>query len=261
MYVVALADREPDATPPTHPARPLPRPRTHQSQDAVMTRIYPVPLDSDEPNPEPLRVGSLFAGYGGLDLAVQTVLPQSHLVWYCEHEPPTEKNPTPDQAAAAVMAHRWPGTPNLGDVTTINWSHVEPVDVLTGGFPCQDVSISGARRGMHADTRSGLWTHMANAIDTIRPGLVLIENVRGLLSAEAASNVEPCPWCLGDNGTSPMRALGRVLADLADIGYDAQWCGLPASSLGAPHGRYRIFILSCPAPDTSHQRLEASRAG
>ena len=74
-----------------------------------MTRIYPVPLDSDEPNPEPLRVGSLFAGYGGLDLAVQTVLPQSHLVWYCEHEPPTEKNPTPDQAAAAVMAHRWPG--------------------------------------------------------------------------------------------------------------------------------------------------------
>ena len=177
-----------------------------------MTRIYPVPLDSDEPNPEPLRVGSLFAGYGGLDLAVQTVLPQSHLVWYCEHEPPTEKN------------------------------------------PCQDVSISGARRGMHADTRSGLWTHMANAIDTIRPGLVLIENVRGLLSADAASNVEPCPWCLGDNGTSPMRALGRVLADLADIGYDAQWCGLPASSLGAPHGRYRIFILSCPAPDTESDR-------
>ena len=128
------------------------------------------------------------------------------------------------------------------------------VDVLTGGFPCQDVSISGARRGMHADTRSGLWTHMANAIDTIRPGLVLIENVRGLLSADAASNVEPCPWCLGDNGTSPMRALGRVLADLADIGYDAQWCGLPASSLGAPHGRYRIFILSCPAPDTESDR-------
>jgi hypothetical protein len=92
----------------------------------------------------------------------------------------------------------------------------------TGGFPCQDVSHAGKRAGLRPDTRTGLWSQMAYAIDQLRPALVVAENVRGLLSAEAHSDLEPCPWCMGDGeGLSPLRALGAVLGDLADLGYDA----------------------------------------
>ena len=106
------------------------------------------------------------------------------------------------------------------------------VEVITGGFPCQDVSHAGKRAGLGEGTRTGLWAHMLAAIDTIRPRLVVAENVRGLLSARADSDMEPCPWCLGDPTASPLRALGAVLGDLADIGMDARWYGLPISSVG-----------------------------
>jgi DNA (cytosine-5)-methyltransferase 1 len=162
-----------------------------------------------------------------------------------------------DPGACRILAHRLPDVPNLGDITAVNWANVEPVDILTGGFPCQDVSHAGARAGMGPGTRSGLWSRMADAIDHLRPSLVIAENVRGLLSAEAASDVEPCPWCLGDGaGEPPLRALGAVLADLAELGYDASWYGLRAADVGAPHGRFRVFVLAWPAgtapdPDAS----------
>ena len=150
-----------------------------------------------------------------------------------------------DDAPSKTLAHHWPTVPNLGDITKIDWGTVEPVDVLTGGFPCQDVSLAGKRAGLTPDSRSGLWTHMAYAIEQLRPRYVVAENVRGLLSAEAHSDVEPCPWCLGDgSGEHSLRALGAVLGDLADLGYDAEWCGLRAAAVGAPHGRFRIFILA-----------------
>ena len=161
--------------------------------------------------------------------------------WFAEIEP----------FPCAVLAHHYPDAPNLGDMTRINWSSVDPVDILTGGFPCQDVSHAGRRAGMIRDgdgkTRSGLWGDMRQAIDTLRPSLVVVENVRGLLSATVDSDVEPCPWCLGDGGGEPhLRALGAVLADLADVGYDAWWTGLRASGVGAPHGRFRVFIFATP---------------
>lgn len=111
---------------------------------------------------------------------------------------------------------------------------------------CQDLSAAGKRAGMHEGTRSGLWAHMAKAIEIIRPRFVIAENVRGLLSATATSNLEPCPWCVGDSpdGQSSLRALGCVLGDLAELGYDAQWVGLRAADVGAPHGRFRIFVLA-----------------
>ena len=179
------------------------------------------------------RIGSLFSGYGGLDLAVLSVL-GGRVAWHCEVDP----------AAARVLAHHWPDVPNLGDITAVHWDQVEPVDVLTGGFPCQDVSSAGRRAGIAPGTRSGLWAHMAGAIDALRPPLVVIENVRGLLSAPAASDVEPCPWCVGNRPENSLRALGAVLGDLADLGYDARWCGLRAADVGAPHPRYRIFIVA-----------------
>lgn len=122
----------------------------------------------------PLRVGSLFSGYGGLDLAVEYAL-DAETIWFSEN----------NEHVSRIFAHHWPDAPNLGDITTINWNDVPTVDVLCGGFPCQDVSTVGKRAGLAPGTRSGLWSHMAEAIDALQPQLVVIENVRGLLSSPA----------------------------------------------------------------------------
>ena len=211
----------------------------------------------------PLRFGALFAGYGGLEDGVQSVI-GGVLAWYSEHEPPSEKNPRPSQAAARIMEYHHPGVPNLGDITQIDWHKAAPVDVLTGGSPCQDVSTAGKRAGMRAGTRSGLWASMCDAIDILRPELVVWENVRGAHSSEADSSLEPCPGCVGDRDDGPvLRALGRVLGDLAELGYDAWWCGIRASDVGAPHGRYRVFVFATPADaeDVGHERGRGTRPG
>jgi DNA (cytosine-5)-methyltransferase 1 len=183
-----------------------------------------------------MRIGSLFSGYGGADLAVQSVWPDAHPAWFVEF----------DKHPSTVLATHWPDVPNYGDVTAVDWAAVEPVDILTGGFPCQDLSHAGKRAGLRPGTRSGLWEHMAYAIDQLRPALVLIENVRGLLSAEAHSNLERDCWCVGDEREPALRALGSVLGDLADLGYDARWTSVRAADVGAPHGRFRVFILAYP---------------
>lgn len=183
-----------------------------------------------------MKIGSLFSGYGGLDLAV-TAVTGAEVAWHCEWE----------DAPSAILERNFPGVPNYRDVSKVDWSSVEPVDILTGGFPCQDLSLAGKRAGMKDGTRSGLWSEFHKAIDVLRPKLVVIENVRGLLSATAHSDVEPCPWCLGDEPSEPaLRALGAVLGDLADIGYDAKWTGIRAADAGAPHNRFRVFIIAYP---------------
>lgn len=123
---------------------------------------------------------------------------------------------------------------------------------------CQDVSLAGQRRGLKPGTRSGLWANFAYAIDQLRPRMVVIENVRGLLSAEAHSDVEQCAWCVGGaaDGEPALRALGAVLGDLAELGYDAAWHGLRAADVGAPHGRFRVFIVARPTPDADDERYQ-----
>ena len=182
-----------------------------------------------------LRIGSLFSGYGGLDLAVEHVF-NAKTVWFSELNEPV----------ARVFSRHWPEAPNLGDITTIDWRQVEPVDILIGGFPCQDVSTVGKRAALAPGTRSGLWAHMAAAIDALQLEWVIIENVRGLLSSPATRppaegddhdqrnpgdatpdgatlrSVESDPWHLGDNAARPLRALGAVLGDLADLRLDAR---------------------------------------
>ncbi|MFJ8107985.1 DNA cytosine methyltransferase [Streptomyces sp. NPDC096132] len=99
-------------------------------------------------------------------------------------------------------------------------------------------------------TRSGLWHHVVRAIEALNPCLVVIENVRGLLTSPAGSpgDVELCPWCLGDTAGQPaVRALGAVLGSLADIRFDARWCVLRAADVGAPHRRERIFLTAWPS--------------
>jgi DNA (cytosine-5)-methyltransferase 1 len=147
----------------------------------------------------------LFTGYGGLDIAVG-----GDLAWYAEIEP----------AACQVLAHHYPNVPNLGDITKIDWSEVEPVDVITGGYPCQPFSHAGNRKGKN-DVRH-LWPNVLDAIRAIRPTYAILENVSGHLTLGFAD----------------------VLADLAEIGWSCEWGTFRASDVGAPHRRERIFILA-----------------
>lgn len=158
-----------------------------------------------------LRIGSLCSGYGGLDLAVEAVF-DAHTAWFVEY----------DRDPSAILAHHWPHVPNHGDVKTTDWSQVEPVDILTAGYPCQPFSYAGKRKG-HDDPRH-LWPDVARAIGALRPGLVVLENVRGHVS-------------LG---------LDAVIGDLSALGYDARWGVVRAADAGAPHGRARIFIVASP---------------
>jgi DNA (cytosine-5)-methyltransferase 1 len=158
-----------------------------------------------------MKVGSLFTGYGGLDTAVG-----GELAWYAEI----------DKAACEVLAYRYPGVPNLGDITKIDWTQVEPVDVLTGGYPCQPFSHAGLRKGKNDDRH--LWPYVRDAIDTLRPEYAVLENVSGHLTLGFAN----------------------VLSDLATIGFDAEWGTFRAFDVGAPHQRKRLFIIAYPARGT-----------
>lgn len=201
------------------------------------------------PDPLPDGIGGLFYGYGGLDMAAAAVF-GGELKWYAEVDGlPTQKRPTLS-GACAIAAHHHPHVPNLGDVTKIDWHTVPRVRVLTGGSPCQDLSGAGPRGGMRAGTRSNLWVAMREGIATLRPPIVIWENVRGAASAEADSNLEHQPGLLASVRRRPgqpvLRALGRVVGDLADLGYDTRWVGLPAAAVGAPHPRFRFFLLAHP---------------
>ena len=184
-------------------------------------------------------IGSLFTGYGGLDMAVRMALdPSARVAWTSDLE----------TGPCRLAEVRWPGVPNLGDITQVDWSDVEPVDIICGGSPCQDLSLAGKRAGMAAGTRSGLWESMFEAIKTLRPRLVVWENVKGALTSGAFSLVEQEQGLLGDGADGHLlRAAGRVVGDLAGLGYDAQWCVVRASDVGAPHQRERLFITGHPA--------------
>lgn len=166
------------------------------------------------------RVGSLCSGYGGLDLGVHAVL-GGELAWVADTDP----------GAAAILAYRFPGVPNLGDITQVDWESVEPVDVWTAGFPCQPVSAAGRHRGV-TDER-WLFDDICTAVGRMvpRPRLLVFENVPGLLSANG-----------GD-------AMARVVQGLAALGYEFTYRLVRASDTGAPHRRERWFCLAWPAED------------
>ena len=183
-------------------------------------------------------IGSLFTGYGGLDMGVAMAIdPDARVAWTSDVEP----------GPCKLAATRWPDTPNLGDITRVDWADVEPVDIICGGSPCQDLSLAGKRAGMATGTRSGLWESMAAAVETIRPRLVVWENVLGALSGRAYSPVESEPTMLGTAANGPsLRAAGRVVGDLASLGYSSAWRVVRASDAGAPHQRARLFLVGYP---------------
>src|ERR1017187_10487877 len=115
-----------------------------------------------------MLTGSLCTGYGGLDAEVGEQL-GGELAWVADNDP----------GAAKILAHHYPSVPNLGDITTIDWAAVSPVDVLVGGYPCQPFSDAGPRKG--TDDERHIWPYFATAIRVLRPRLVVLENVRGHL--------------------------------------------------------------------------------
>ena len=156
-----------------------------------------------------LTVGSLFAGIGGFDLGLERA--GMKVIWQSEIDP----------YASAVLKKHWPEVPNHGDIRTIRAGTVERPDVLCGGFPCQDISNAGKRAGIDGE-RSGLWAEYTRVIGELRPRYVIVENVAALLG----------------------RGLERVLGDLAALGFDAEWHCIPASAVGAPHRRDRLWIVA-----------------
>lgn len=157
-----------------------------------------------------MKVGSLCSGYGGLDLAVEEVF-GAETVWHAEI----------DAAASKVLEKRWPGIPNHQDLTLVDWETAEPVDTLCAGWPCQPWSLAGKKLG--AEDERAIWPEIARAIRALRPRYVVLENVSAVV-------------VLGE--------LARAAGDLAQAGYDTQWCCLSASEVGAPHKRERFFLLA-----------------
>jgi DNA (cytosine-5)-methyltransferase 1 len=156
-----------------------------------------------------LRVIDMFAGVGGFSLGLHRA-GGFRTVAVAETDP----------YASKVLSLRFPDAPNLGDVTKAEYPHA---DIICAGFPCQDISFAGLGAGL-AGTRSGLWREVVRAIRVVGPKYALLENVAALLN----------------------RGMGAVLGDLAEVGHDAEWHCIPASAVGAPHRRDRIWIVTHP---------------
>jgi len=156
-----------------------------------------------------MTVGSLFSGFGGMDLGLERA--GLEIAFQVEIDPFCRR----------VLAKHWPSVPRYGDIRETTHEQLGDVDCLAGGFPCQDISHAGRRAGIDGE-RSGLWSEFARLVGEIRPRLVVVENVGALAG----------------------RGAGRVLGDLAALGFDAEWETLPAAAFGAPYLRERLFIVA-----------------
>ncbi len=156
------------------------------------------------------------SGYGGLELAVAAALSPlgTETAWHCEIDP----------AAVETLGKRFPGTPNHGDLTKVDWSAVEPVDVLAMGIPCEPVSENG-KRLVEVDPR-WLWPAAYAGLLALRPQTVVFENVRNLPRVRKGE-----VWA-------------SILNDMRSAGYAVRWCVTGACTVGAPHCRHRVFALA-----------------
>lgn len=158
-----------------------------------------------------MRIGSLFSGVGGLELGLEWA-GVGHTVWQVEQ----------NEYCRSVLARHWPDADrSTTDVRGCSAGGLDSVDVICGGFPCQDISNAGKGVGL-AGSRSGLWFEFARIVGEFRPKYVVVENVSALLA----------------------RGIDAVLGSLASLGYDAVWTTLRAADVGAPHRRERLFIVA-----------------
>lgn len=159
-----------------------------------------------------MKIGSLFSGIGGIELGFEREGFETR--WFVEK----------DLFCQSILRKHWPDRRIYADVQLVDFKELESVQILTGGFPCQDISIAGKGKGIIDGERSSLWKHFNRAIGEIRPKYAVIENVSAIT----------------------FRGLCNVLSDLAENGYDAEWFDLRASDFGALHRRERIFIIAYP---------------
>lgn len=172
-----------------------------------------------------LKVLDLFSGIGGFSLGLERT-GGFETVAFCEIEKFPQK----------VLKKHWPEVPIYEDVRELTEAKltsdgITGIDVITGGFPCQDISVAGPQNGMGEGTRSGLWSEISRLVGEIRPSYIIVENVPNLLSGPAH---KPGAW------------FSRVLSDLAGWGYDAEWRNIPAASVGAKSLRERAWIVAYP---------------
>lgn len=162
-----------------------------------------------------IRVGSMCSGYGGLEMSVAAALAPAQVAtaWHCEVDP----------AAVETLEKHYPGTPNLGDLRTVDWSRVEPVVVVAMGVPCQAVSAAG--RQLVEDDPRWLWPAALVGLVALRPPIVVFENVRNLISIRRGE-----VW-------------RGILDDMRTAGYAVRWCTFGACAVDAPHHRHRVFAL------------------
>lgn len=165
-----------------------------------------------------MKVLDLFSGIGGFSLGLERA--GMTTVAFCEIE----------SFCRQVLAKHWPGVPIYDDVRAVTGERLRAdgivPDLICGGFPCQDISVAGRGAGLSGE-RSGLWFEYLRVIEETRPRWVVVENVPALRS----------------------RGLDVVLGGLAALGYDAEWHCIPASAVGAPHRRDRVWLVAYAARD------------
>jgi len=161
-----------------------------------------------------LRVLDLFSGIGGFSLGLERT-GGFETVAFCEINPNRR----------ADLATAWPDVPIFDDVQNLTAAMVGQVDIITGGFPCQDISTAGKKAGIHGE-RTGLFSEIIRLTRELRPAAILLENSADLLTGERGS------WA------------GHVFGELAALGLDIEWHVIPASGLGAPHERERVWIIA-----------------
>lgn len=173
------------------------------------------------------KVLDLFSGIGGFSLGLERAGMET--VAFCEIDPFCRK----------VLRKHWPNVPIYEDIRELTKETLNGItaDVICGGFPCQDISNAGLRAGI-AGERSRLWAEMVRLVNELRPRKVIVENVRALL----------------------VRGIDTVLGDLARSGYDAEWHCIPASAVGAPHRRDRIWIIAYPCGERGPGLVPTFRA-
>ena len=163
----------------------------------------------DHPHPIRMSIGSLFSGVGGFELGLGWA-GLGPVIWQVEKDP----------FCRAVLRRHYPEATQFDDVCTVSPADLAPVDLICGGFPCQDLSSAGSGKGL-AGSRSGLWREYSRIVAALCPRWVVVENVFGGV-----------PW------------VDRAVRDLAELHYACLPFPLSARDVGAPHLRKRIFIVA-----------------
>ena len=173
-----------------------------------------------------IKVGSLFAGLGGFEKGIEDAFDgMAETVWQVEQNSFCQK----------VLKKHWPNATIYDDVRTVGKHNLEPVHILCGGFPCQDISVAGKQRGIHESKKSSLWWEMHRLISELQPRIAFMENVANVLSVGGP----------------------HVIGSLAEIGYDCEWTVVRSGSdFGAPHHRARWFCVAYPSGSFAQRRTK-----